>query len=173
MLGAPKPCRPKPPPRTFLWVFFFFFFFFFRRQSGHDAPIIRKSVSYAEAQVSDRLADWVDVNDKRRGIIAREYLPRTGDVVLAQEPESLSPTPCGNSRHKFQEPPSALWRRDPPQNPPRPPASARSCHPQSLCFSLTSPPACTVATCTSWCMAAYPLACEFVHQKWWDNEKIQ
>ena len=50
-----------------------------RSNPAIDRPIIRKSVSYAEAQVSDRLADWVDVNDKRRGIIAREYLPRTGD----------------------------------------------------------------------------------------------
>ena len=85
-----------------------------RSNPAIDPPIIRKSVSYAEAQVSDRLADWVDVNDKRRGIIAREYLPRTGDVILAQEPESLSPI-CGAEIPgiKFQEPLSALWRRDP------------------------------------------------------------
>ena len=45
-----------------------------RSNPAVDRPIIRKSLSYAETQIADRLADWVDVNDKRQGIVAREYL---------------------------------------------------------------------------------------------------
>lgn len=57
-----------------------------RSNPAVDRPILRKSLSYGETQVADLLADWVDVNDKRKGIVAREYLPRTGVVELPAAP---------------------------------------------------------------------------------------
>ena len=40
-----------------------------------DRRITKKSLLYAETQVLEGLADWVDPCDPSRGIIAREYLP--------------------------------------------------------------------------------------------------
>ena len=51
-----------------------------RSNPSIDKPIIRKHMKYLEAQVSDFLADWVDPSDKRKGIIAREFL-RSGRAL--------------------------------------------------------------------------------------------
>lgn len=46
-----------------------------RSNPSIDPPIVRKTLDYLEKQVLDLLADWVDPTNKRKGIIAREYLP--------------------------------------------------------------------------------------------------
>lgn len=39
-----------------------------------DSPILRKSKSYVTDQVNHGLADWVDLRDFSKGIVAREML---------------------------------------------------------------------------------------------------
>jgi len=51
-------------------------------------PILRKSAHYAEDQVNQCLADWVDPLDHSRGIVAREFLP--SGKVFAADPRDLS-----------------------------------------------------------------------------------
>lgn len=45
-----------------------------RSNASIDRPIMRKSMSYLETQIAEGLADWVDVAEPRRGIIARGML---------------------------------------------------------------------------------------------------
>jgi hypothetical protein len=59
-----------------------------RSNPAVDPPIVRKSLSYLQAQVCDGLADWVDSADPTKGIIAREILPRSEPVFL---PEPVNP----------------------------------------------------------------------------------
>jgi len=58
-----------------------------RANPSADRPIVKKSESYADAQVAAGLADYVDPKDKRKGIIAREYL--ASSRVAAAEPGDL------------------------------------------------------------------------------------
>jgi hypothetical protein len=53
-----------------------------------DRPIVRKSVFYAFEQVENFLADWIDPDDHRKGIIAREFLPSAKQYAV--EPEDIS-----------------------------------------------------------------------------------
>jgi len=46
-----------------------------RANPSLDRPLVRKNLIYAETQVAEGLADWVDPCDPSKGIIAREYLP--------------------------------------------------------------------------------------------------
>lgn len=78
-----------------------------RANPSVDPPILRKSRSYAEEQIQNGLADWVDFNDPRKGIIAREYLP-SGKALAAmpeqlEELSALSPPP--DAGLKFIRPP--------------------------------------------------------------------
>ena len=45
-----------------------------RNNPAVDRPILRKSKSYVEDQVTRRVADWVDPSDRKKGIICREML---------------------------------------------------------------------------------------------------
>jgi hypothetical protein len=45
-----------------------------RANPAVDPHIMRKSLSYCEAQVAQHLADWIDPLDQKKGIIAREML---------------------------------------------------------------------------------------------------
>jgi hypothetical protein len=53
-----------------------------------DHRIAKKSLFYAETQVAEGLADWVDPCDPSRGIIAREYLP-SGKKAQAPDPVAV------------------------------------------------------------------------------------
>lgn len=52
-----------------------------RANPSVDRPIVRKNLAYAETQVGEGLADWVDPCDPSKGIVAREYLP-SGKVLV-------------------------------------------------------------------------------------------
>ena len=57
-----------------------------RANPAIDRPILRKSRFYAEQQVREGRADWVDENDPRKGIVCRELLhfgPRKVEVETA------------------------------------------------------------------------------------------
>jgi hypothetical protein len=45
-----------------------------RANPAIDPPILRKSRFYAEQQVAEGRADWIDYNDPRKGIMCRELL---------------------------------------------------------------------------------------------------
>jgi hypothetical protein len=54
-----------------------------RSNPSVDRPILRKNLIYCQTQVEEGLADWVNLGDPSRGIIAREYLP-SGKVLLPE-----------------------------------------------------------------------------------------
>jgi hypothetical protein len=57
-----------------------------------EVPLMRKSRFYAEQQVREGLADWVDYGDPRKGIICREMLrfgPREMPVVISRSLQIL------------------------------------------------------------------------------------
>jgi hypothetical protein len=60
-----------------------------RSNPSVDPPIVRKHMRYLELQVAEFLADWVDPSDKRKGIIAREFL-RSGARALPPDPVELN-----------------------------------------------------------------------------------
>lgn len=84
-----------------------------RANPSIDAPILRKSKSYVEAQVADYLAQWVDPNDKTKGIICRELLNFGPPKALPQQTSASLP-PVELPGIHFEEPKSAkLGRRNP------------------------------------------------------------
>lgn len=69
-----------------------------------DPPILRKSAVYCERQVLDRLADWLNPDDRSAGIIAREYLPRETPPVYVPTPEREWLPPVEVSGCVFEDP---------------------------------------------------------------------
>jgi hypothetical protein len=59
-------------------------------------PILRKSFPYAQEQVRNLLADWVDPLDPRKGIVAREFLP--SGKVFTISPNELKTRFVANCR---------------------------------------------------------------------------
>jgi len=49
-----------------------------------DRWIVKKSIFYALEQVKNFLADWVDPDDHRKGIVAREFLPSSKALEPAE-----------------------------------------------------------------------------------------
>lgn len=78
-----------------------------RGANPHTARrMIKKSLSYAQQQVVDRRADWVDVDDPKKGIVPREFL--ASSKVYAATPEQieqLTGSPPPDVGLKFIPPP--------------------------------------------------------------------
>lgn len=82
-----------------------------RANPSVDRPILRKSRAYAEEQIKNGLADWVDYLDPRKGIIAREYLP--SGKALAPSAEELGTLTCSSDKAL-----GVIFRKPPmPENP--------------------------------------------------------
>lgn len=77
-----------------------------------DPPIVRKSKTYVEEQVLLGLADWVDVNDRRKGVVCREML-YFGERPIKVEPADLTKLPPLEVPGVFFQPPqSDQWKID-------------------------------------------------------------
>lgn len=53
-----------------------------------DRPNVRKSVSYASAEVEAGRADWVNPNDHSKGILCRAFL-YSGELLKPAQPDQL------------------------------------------------------------------------------------
>jgi hypothetical protein len=67
--------------------------------------MINKSLSYAEGEVRARHADWVDPDDKSKGIVPREFL--ASGKVYASTPDQIEAltSPPPDAGLKFIPPP--------------------------------------------------------------------
>ena len=68
-----------------------------------DRPILRKSIHYAEEQVVNFLASWIDPLDPAKGIVALDFLPSGKAIDAAPEQidrltSSLSPAEVGGCK---------------------------------------------------------------------------
>lgn len=81
-----------------------------RANPAVDSHIMRKSLSYCEAQVAQHLADWIDPLDQKKGIIARERLyfgERLTPVETVKISRAILPALEPNA-HKFLGPKTDL-----------------------------------------------------------------
>ena len=66
-----------------------------RANPSVDPPILRKSVSYAELQVAEYRAFWVDENDHGKGIICRTFLDSTKPLPVTEDSSGAPPVELG------------------------------------------------------------------------------
>jgi hypothetical protein len=76
-----------------------------RSNPAVDPPILRKSLSYAEQQVREYRAAWVDPSNPRQGIVCCAYL----DSVKALPQPEVSTAPPPDVGLRFVPPPQA-WK---------------------------------------------------------------
>ena len=74
-----------------------------RSNPAIDPPIVRKSFAYCEQQVLDGLAEWINPELPKLGILAKELLPRD-TPLFAPEPLNPALPPSEIPGLKFDDP---------------------------------------------------------------------